>query len=403
MKISHIAYFIRFLMLIITVFMYSDGLSQSSQASYSQGDSIDGRFTLGKDKTSLLFGYPFDYSSSHFIIKCNGLYGSNNPNFLRVRYLQGYTQNLDNNKSPYGLQPVAQTTSYKFHGLDIKQELRPLNAQMDTLKPNEKASFYKLSYDIYNRSETEREVSFALMLDFMLGKEDAFTASSPQHNLHIDKVLKDNAVPDFIEIRSKNKQKNAFLYYQNAKKEWKKPDLLSLGQWAYLTSVLDLSAPIHTQYTDDTALMQYWEDKIIPIGERITLHCIIGGGYFDDLTLQYHQPRRKQEEVFYFESGQSDFSDENITKLNEFIGTSHVKAVLIEGFTDKVGSEKRNLALSKQRIEKMSYHLQLKGIKPDKILTKSHGEFFATDYEDADKNTASKTKNDRKVVLTIWR
>jgi outer membrane protein OmpA-like peptidoglycan-associated protein len=69
----------------------------------------------------------------------------------------------------------------------------------------------------------------------------------------------------------------------------------------------------------------------------------------------------------------------------------------VEGFADATGDEAKNLVLSEGRIDNVAVKLQMHGVPFEKILKKSYGEFFAHQY------ASESDKDERKVIVTIWR
>lgn len=101
-----------------------------------------------------------------------------------------------------------------------------------------------------------------------------------------------------------------------------------------------------------------------------------------------------------FATGQSNLSsraDDNIAKLVAFMNKYPNVNVLVEGYTDSVGKENSNLALSQKRAEAVSAKLIAKGIDPDRITTKGYGEEYAT----ADNGTVNGRKQNRRVEVLL--
>jgi outer membrane protein OmpA-like peptidoglycan-associated protein len=101
-----------------------------------------------------------------------------------------------------------------------------------------------------------------------------------------------------------------------------------------------------------------------------------------------------------FATGRSTLSlqaDDNIDKLVEFMSKYSYVNVLVEGYTDSVGKEDMNLALSLKRADAIKEKLVDKGINPQRITTKGYGEQYAT----ADNNTIDGRKQNRRVEILL--
>lgn len=101
-----------------------------------------------------------------------------------------------------------------------------------------------------------------------------------------------------------------------------------------------------------------------------------------------------------FATGRATLSlqaDDNIDKLVEFMSKYSYVNVLVEGYTDSVGKEDMNLALSLKRADAIKEKLVDKGINPQRITTKGYGEQYAT----ADNNTIDGRKQNRRVEILL--
>jgi outer membrane protein OmpA-like peptidoglycan-associated protein len=101
-----------------------------------------------------------------------------------------------------------------------------------------------------------------------------------------------------------------------------------------------------------------------------------------------------------FATGRSTLSlqaDDNIDKLVEFMSKYSYVNVLVEGYTDSVGKEDMNLALSLKRADAIKERLVDKEINPQRITTKGYGEQYAT----ADNNTIDGRKQNRRVEILL--
>ena len=355
---------------------------------------IDGRFTLGYGDKSILFGYPYSFSTSHFVLQSSGKYASNNPELSQTRPLKGVLiSEVEQNSDILFISKVI----YTYDNLLITQTLEPVDANLNEVEDISKGNFYKIEYEIENQSDASREIEFTLLLDAMIETDDACKISADGSRIGMDRKFEGNKIPLHFAFYNGSLQAQLVTRHKNVIT----PDMAYVGQWAYLTNVLQLEQQKVGNYTDDSAVILRWNTKTLKKGQTRTFRVFYGVPKGKEgINLQHHQPDRKSEITLYFDANKSQLSSEEEARLREFVGARRWKAALVEGYTDAKGSEHVNLELSKDRISNVSYSLQMFGIKYEKILRKSHGEFFARNDEVAKGNGEQK---DRKVVVTIWR
>ena len=76
-----------------------------------------------------------------------------------------------------------------------------------------------------------------------------------------------------------------------------------------------------------------------------------------------------------------------------------IEYIYIDGHTDIIGSRRDNRELSKQRAEKVTEYLLEKGVAPEKIVSRYHGER----YPAADNQTGSGRERNRRVTIRLER
>ncbi|WP_375560486.1 OmpA family protein [Bernardetia sp. OM2101] len=355
---------------------------------------IDGRFTIGYGDKSILFGYPYSFSTSHFVLQSSGKYASNNPELTQTIPLKGVLiSEVEENSDLTFTSKVI----YTYDNLLITQTLEPVGADLEDLENTSRGNYYKIEYEIENQSDAPRDVEFTLLLDPMIDANDICKLSADGSHIGMDRKFEANKIPLHFNFYNGDLQAQLVTKHKNVIS----PDLAYVGQWAYLTNVLQLEQQKVGKYTDDSAIMLRWNTKTLRKGEVRSFRVFYGVPKGKEgINLQHHQPDRKSQITIYFDANQSQLSSEEEARLRDFIGARRWKAALVEGYTDAKGSESVNLELSKDRISHVSYALQMFGIKYEKILRKSHGEFFARNDETARGNGVQK---DRKVVVTVWR
>jgi outer membrane protein OmpA-like peptidoglycan-associated protein len=88
-----------------------------------------------------------------------------------------------------------------------------------------------------------------------------------------------------------------------------------------------------------------------------------------------------------------------LKRLSEFLQDNQGHRVLVEGFTDNIGSKEHNQQLGLRRAEAVAKALYADGISPDRIIIRSMGE----DFPAASNNTASGRQQNRRAEITILR
>ncbi len=101
-----------------------------------------------------------------------------------------------------------------------------------------------------------------------------------------------------------------------------------------------------------------------------------------------------------FETGRADIkpgAQLELRKLAAYLQEHPERMVLIEGFTDSVGSESTNLTLSRARAESVAMALAALGVSGNRIATQGYGE----SYPVADNATATNRALNRRVEVYI--
>jgi len=91
-------------------------------------------------------------------------------------------------------------------------------------------------------------------------------------------------------------------------------------------------------------------------------------------------------------------ADDKIDKLFEFMKKYDNINVLVEGYTDSVGTAKMNIALSQERADAVKARLVDRGISPDRITTRGYGKKYPVARNDT---IAGRKKNRRVEVLLL--
>ncbi|MDX1531810.1 MAG: OmpA family protein [Rhodothermales bacterium] len=101
-----------------------------------------------------------------------------------------------------------------------------------------------------------------------------------------------------------------------------------------------------------------------------------------------------------FDTGQATLkpgADRTVNALVTFLNENPERSVLIEGFTDEVGSEASNLDLSQRRADAVRAALVERGIAGTRIRTRGYGEAYPV----ASNATAAGRQQNRRVEIVI--
>lgn len=101
-----------------------------------------------------------------------------------------------------------------------------------------------------------------------------------------------------------------------------------------------------------------------------------------------------------FEFGRADIkpaAQDELNKLAAYLQQHPERRVLIEGYTDSVGSDAANLTLSQRRAESVAMALGRMGVAPDRIVAKGYGK----SYPIADNTTDTNRAMNRRVEVYI--
>lgn len=87
----------------------------------------------------------------------------------------------------------------------------------------------------------------------------------------------------------------------------------------------------------------------------------------------------------------------NITTLANFLQENPERKVIVEGYTDSVGSASYNQGLSERRAESVRRALLRAGIDPSRVVAQGYGK----EYPVADNSSNSGRAQNRRVEVTI--
>jgi outer membrane protein OmpA-like peptidoglycan-associated protein len=350
----------------------------------------DGRFTIGMDTKNLTFGYPYSYSTSHFIVQVEGKQASNyNGLGADIAYIQGELLTTTNQGS------LSTQINYEFNGVNIIQKLIPVDKNLKPVESGKFGQYYLIQYLVRNNQENNKEVGLSLMLDLTINKQDGGLLKADNQEISLNSTFTGDKTPQSLFIQTdKNSQEYGELVFN--RKEAVKPDEVFVGIWQHLNTAGYKFSPPATIYTNDCAVNLKWKTQTLPAKEIREIATYYGSPQYDKLDVIHHQKDASSKSSVYFESGKFNLTKESISTLEKSIESGKNYAyIVVEGFTDKQGKEDANYQLSQNRVKSVVDFLADK-LKIDQklILTKSHGQFFAAKGAVEDK--------DRRVTITTY-
>jgi len=102
--------------------------------------------------------------------------------------------------------------------------------------------------------------------------------------------------------------------------------------------------------------------------------------------------------VFGFDQAQLLPDDQrSLEQLSSFLKENPDRSILVEGFTDNIGSDAYNVGLGKRRADAVAKALEADGISPERITTRGIGAAFPA----APNTTVTGRQQNRRAVITI--
>ncbi len=343
-------------------------LKASSKVAPSE-KRYDGRFTIGSEGKNLLFGYPYNYSTSHFVVQVGGKIASNDDKLgHNSTYLAGKLTTTNEKGSP------KTQVEYDFEGVRIVQKLTPVNISLEEVKTGF-GQYYLIEYSFANTGTQAREIGFALMLDAKIADDDNGLVKANNQKISLNTKLAGEDIPASLFVFSAQSQLEvAELIFSRGRAV--KPDEVSVGIWQHLNTESYHPKTLHKNYTNDCALHLRWFKKSIQPKESLNFALYIGNTTHRLVALHHQQKASVQHDVF-FDVNEDVLTPESIATLANVLMRKDYAYLVVEGFTDKTGSVEGNYALSQKRVKAVQDYLTANGIDTKCILIKSHGQHFA--------------------------
>lgn len=377
---------------------------------YECGGPDDGRFTVGANNIRLMYGFPIPASTSHFVVKVNDKFASNYKGLgSTVTYIctTKKFKTVGNKKFS--------EMEFSFENIKIKQRLVPVNddlVEVDSLTP---CRYYRIEYEFENNKAQAAEVGFQLLIDNMIGDNDAPKLDADGKKIGVETRFQGADVPKQVFLyRTENDLSDHTAEILTDKAAATKPDELAIGRWPYFHNIIWDYTPSGGTY-GDAAVFLRWNAKSIPANGSKKVAVYYGMARKMNKQKKYVNEVVGMQSVFtekentnflvdtvYFDNANATLSKEFIANLDKrLVGRDLQKVVgiIIEGHTDAKGTDDANVEYSRKRAKVVKDYLIKKGVAEFKIVPKGFGEMYAKQTEDSQKNGNAK---DRNAVLMMY-
>jgi outer membrane protein OmpA-like peptidoglycan-associated protein len=358
----------------------------------------DGRFTIGVNNHRLMYGYPVPYSTSHFVVAVDGQYASNTPAFpadaVKYIYNQVVTEGTEGS--------ARKIITYDFSGVQITQRLIPVDGSFRDVAPGGWGQYYRIEYDIVNRSNAEHSVGLMLLIDTMIEGNDASQMDADGTRVAKETRFAGASVPGEILVYEEPGNTHALIgTVVTAKGKAVRPDEIYIGGWpAYHKTVWDATAT-GTSYFDSAILMKWNAKPLAPAQRRyLATHYGVRGSETSKIQALTEGPGfRRETSTVYFDFAKAELNEEGKRAIDGLLDGKTITGAFVEVYTDAVGNPEANLKLSKRRAESVQSYMTTRGISNAVIIPKAYGESFAD--QTADTTTGGK-REDRKAIIVVY-
>ncbi|MEM7180740.1 MAG: OmpA family protein [Spirochaetota bacterium] len=359
----------------------------------------DGRFTLGLGKKRLMFGYPLPLSTSHFVVKIGKNFASNYAGFgCRAVYITGTRESVTIGK-PF------QEIRFQADQVEIRQKLIPVDASLQHVGSIVAAQYYRIEYELINKSEEEREIGLLLLIDTMIEDTDANLIAADGKRVRYESTFLAPNVPKKLRFYGTSNKKASSLTGEivNSASSTEQPGQVSIGNWPYLHPTLWNVKTIKRKFRD-TAVVLKWEQKKVAGGASRTIatHYGLAKKQAGSLATFFHSKGNRKPVPLQYGIGGYKVSPRRKKIINAYlkkIGKSNIMGVVIEGYADALGDPKYNLILSGKRAAYTKQYMVQAGIPAEKIVTKAWGETYASQSR---KHIKKGNRNDRRVHVKFY-
>ncbi|MBK7057770.1 MAG: OmpA family protein [Leptospiraceae bacterium] len=363
----------------------------------------DGRFTIGIGNKRLMYGYPSPRSTSFFVFKVGQKLASNNASFCEATYISG-TEEIDYYS---GISIV----KFSFLDFEIEQYLIPTDDKLEHVTTEISPKYYRVEYNIINKSKTNQPVSLAVLIDTMIDDNDG-----PKVAVYTKAKNDFTLMPEEVSFSGENIPKGILLYQSGTdntkltgnvilKEEGNSPDEWLIGSWPYFNSLAWGIVTRDERYLDGAILMR-WNDKVLNVDQssNFFFHYGISNQSKEglDVLLNDNNITEKASQVSNYEKNAIALTDEQKQSIDDSfqaIKGLKITGVTIEGYADAKGDDKINEIISQKRAAVVKDYIMKKhNISKELIIVKPMSSSAARKKEE---DLLNGNPNDRKVIMSI--
>lgn len=328
-------------------------------------DGVDGRFAFGMDGQQILYGYPNSQPTSYFMIRVEKpgggyVYGSNKKDTpQKVNALKSVAELIVRD----GVQ--VQQNRFRFSAFDILQEIIPLNNFDQPALAGEVIRKYRVDYRISNYTDQDFSMGFAQFLDFKIGDNDACRMEFQQQRVEESTIIEPHKESCTVKLYQKDFDKQGFageLELVSGLLERPMPARLYFGDYRDLGSKIWGWKLSRTKYLD-AAMVLEWDDLIVSAGQTTVNSFHLGIPAFVKGNLEVSESLLFETTDFinhslFFKLGVSQLTSEQKSTLRNLLEKKSIERIIINGFSDKVGSAKQCQLVSAQRAKAVKTYLE---------------------------------------------
>lgn len=328
-------------------------------------DGVDGRFAFGMDGQQILYGYPNSQPTSYFMIRVEKpgggyVYGSNKKDARKkVSALRSVAELIVRD----GVQ--IQQNKFRFSAFDILQEIIPINNFNQPALAGEVVRKYRVDYRITNYTDQDFSMGFAQFLDFKIGDNDACRMEFQEQRVEESTIIEPQNESCSVKLYQKDFDKLDFageleLFSETLDRPM--PARLYFGDYRDLEPKIWAWKLTRTKYLD-AALVLEWDDLLISAGQTSVNSFNLGIPEFVKGNLEVSESLLFETTDFinhslFFELGVSQLTSEQKSTLKNLLEDKSIERIIINGFSDKVGSAKQCQLVSAQRAKSVKTYLE---------------------------------------------
>ena len=362
----------------------------------SQG-ADDGRFTIGCRGQRLTYGFPAPLSTSHIIVKVNGEYASNNPSLGQ----RGLARTLRGSASRAGRLGFNRTEiPFRFYGVDVLQRVVPVDRNFREITDEQDAVFYKMTWALTNRHAKTVSVGLTYLLDTMIDDNDAARVQADATHVSTETEFNASQIPQRMLVYRRDLDENELtgVYFPYAG-DSPKPSSIVVGRWPFLHGQVWKASESGEQYFD-SAIMTVWDDVTIAPDQTVNFVSYYGTKQELPIVMIDNNTNMKSQVLsFNYDKAETTLRTADVSRIRDLVNGKRILAASVSGFSDAQGDDDRNLAVSKERAERILNQLVKQGVDKRLIMLKAYGESQALQSPDAEKTGIAV---DRRVDVNVW-